>query len=130
MERLLTSLGSRLLLAIGIGVGVVLIVNGTVCLVTQKSLSLSEEGGVFAFQAVLMSIPFLILAVAGIDKKAPWLVGFAMTLAVWGFYLADSLIRYGDGSGANIGLGLLLIVSPLVIAVASLAVAKNQKREP
>lgn len=126
MSRLLTSLTGRLTLAFVIALGTVGVACATVAVVMQRSLNLSEEAGTFAFQVGLVSIPFLILAFAGVAKKLPWLVGLGMTAAFWGIYLADAIYRDGGGSGANIGLGLLILLSPMIITLSCLATAKSQ----
>lgn len=76
--------------------------------------------------------PFGLLALAGVRNKVPWIVGLAMTAALWGYYFFDG-IRYhfsGDRSGANIGLGLLMIVSPIIISAACFVTDRIQRRHP
>lgn len=107
-------------LALAIGLCVVVVTTGGHALITGKSLDLDEEWGVLLFQALLAGAPFGLLAISGIRNRAPWLVGIAMTVAFWGYYFFDG-VRYqlsGDSSGANIGLGILMMVSPIIITGA------------
>jgi hypothetical protein len=97
---------------------------------TGRPLDLAAERGVLLFQVAIVAAPFLLLALAGTRDKLPWLVAFALTLALWGYLLFDG-VRYhwsGDTSGANIGLGLILLVSPLVIAGAAMAAYAWRRR--
>lgn len=125
---MLTSLTGRLVLAITIGVAVVGIDNGVAALVMQQSVNLHEEAGVMAVQILLVSIPFLLLAFAGVVNRLPWFLGVALTAFFWGLLLSDAIKRQGDGSGANIGLSLLLLLSPLIISIVTLVAAKSQDR--
>ena len=107
-------------LGLAIGLFVVVGVNGGHALITGRSLDLADEWGVFLFQALIAGAPFGLLALTGIRNRAPWLVGIAMTVAFWGYYFFEA-VRYhlsGDTSGANIGLGLLMMVSPIIITAA------------
>ena len=97
---------------------------------TGRPLSLSAESGVLLFQVLLVAAPFLILSLAGTRDRLPWLTALVLTLALWGYSLFDG-VRYqwsGDASGANIGLGLVMLVSPLFIAGAALAVHAWRRR--
>jgi len=105
----------------------VLIVGGAVLafsLLTGRQLDLEEESGVLLFQVLLVAAPFLLLALAGVRRRAPWLTGLALTLAFWSYYVFEgvSYQRHPDGSGANIGLGLLMMASPVFITAAIVAV--------
>jgi hypothetical protein len=94
-------------------------------LLTGRPLDLDQEWAVFLFQALIVAAPFALLALAGIRRRAPWLVAGALTLTLWGYYLFEGVSYqwHPDGSGANIGLGLLLLVSPLFIAGAAFGTA-------
>ena len=98
-------------------------------IVTGRPLNLGEEWGVFLFQMVLVAVPFGLLALAGIRHKAPWIMGGALTAALWGYYLFDG-IRYqlsGDRSGVNFGLAFLMLASPVIISGACLVTAQFRK---
>lgn len=116
--------------AIGVAVvaGQALLFTG----LTGRPLELGASWGVFLFQVLLVAAPFLLLALIGTRRKSPWLVALALTLALWGYYLFDGVSYQlsGDASGANIGLGLILLASPLFIAGAALAAhAWSRRRE-
>jgi hypothetical protein len=87
-------------------------------------MALDEEWGGLAFQALLVSIPFIAVAVTGTKKVAPWIVALSLTFAFWGYYLfrGVSYQWYPDGTGADIGLGLIMLVSPIVITACCVGV--------
>jgi hypothetical protein len=117
-------------LAVFIGLLTIVIVSGCFSLVTGRPLNLREEWGVFLFQALIVAIPFGLLALSGVRDRIPWLVGLALTTAFWGYYLFDG-IRYqlgGDKSGVNFGLAFLMLASPAVISAACLVAAKARHR--
>jgi len=99
-------------------------------LLTGRPLNLHEEWGVFLFQMLLVAAPFGMLALMDVGRWLPWLVGLALTLAFWGYYLFEGLSYqwHPDGSGANIGLGLLLLVSPFIVGIACLGANAWQRR--
>ena len=69
-------------------------------------------------QVLMVSFPYLVLATFGVTARRPWLAGLCLTVAFWGHYLWD-IIHY-EGGGANIGLGILMMLSPILITGASL----------
>ncbi|RYG86874.1 MAG: hypothetical protein EON59_08930 [Alphaproteobacteria bacterium] len=69
-------------------------------------------------QVLLASFPYLVLAIFGITARRPWFTGLCLTAAFWGYYLWD--ITHYEGGGANIGLGILMMLSPIPITGASL----------
>lgn len=111
-----------------------LVAFGTAILFSQlsgRSIDLDEEWGVLAFQALLVSIPFIAVALTGTRKAAPWIVGLSLTLVFWGYYLFQgvSYQLHPDGTGANIGLGLLMLISPVIITAGSIGVHLWQRRQ-
>lgn len=107
------------LLALGIGFVTVATTSIGFSLTTGPDLNLSEEWSIFLFQMLLVAGPFGLLALSGVNEKLPWVIGLILTLAFWGFYVGVVLATRGDGSGANIGLGILMLASPLIIAASS-----------
>jgi len=116
--------------AIAIGVLVVAGEAGAFSLLTGRPLNLSDQAGVFLFQMLSVAAPFGLLALAGARRALPWLTGLALTLALWGYALVEGVRyqRHPDGTGADIGLGLIMLASPLVIAAAALAAHAWQRR--
>ena len=88
---------------------------------------MSDISGLF-WESLRTAVPFLLLASLGIKKPLPWVVGLALTLALWGYGLYDTLTYWGSGRGANIGLGLIFLVSPVAISVACLGSAATLGR--
>jgi hypothetical protein len=116
--------------AIAIGVLTVALVSGSFSVLTGQPLNLAEEWSVFLFQMLIVAAPFGLLALMGVGNRLPWLVGLSLTLALWGYSLFDGVSYqwHPDGSGANIGLGLIMLVSPLFIAAACLSAYAWQRR--
>lgn len=93
-------------------------------------MNLREEWGPFLFQVLLIAAPFGLLSISGIKSKVPWLVGVALTVAFWGYYLFTG-VRYqlsGDRSGVDFGLAFAMLLSPLIIFAICFAVAKAGTR--
>lgn len=122
-----TPAGCFLALAIGL-----VVAGGTAIafsLLTGRSLS--QEWGVIFLQALLISIPFIAVALTGTLRKAPWFVGLVLTAALWGYVLYDGVSYqwHPDGTGANIGLGLIMLASPVFITAICLAVYRLQRHD-
>ncbi|MGZ8336794.1 MAG: hypothetical protein ACXWU1_09050 [Allosphingosinicella sp.] len=112
--------------ALAIGVLVVTATAG-IAAVAGRPIGLGELNEalpVFAFQAFMVALPFLVLAMAGITARAAWLTGLALTVALWGYSLIDALVLATPERGANIGLGLIMLVSPVLISIACVATAR------
>lgn len=79
---------------------------------------------------VIVAIPYLALAFAGARTLLPWLVGLALTLSLWGYalYSGVSYQWHPDGTGADIGLGLIMMASPFLFTPIVLAVHAWQRR--
>jgi hypothetical protein len=97
-------------------------------LLTGRPLAYSSD--VEPVQAIIAAIPYLALAIAGAGRMRPWLVGLSLTLFLWGFLLYDGVSAqwHPDGSGANIGLGLIMLASPFFITPIVLGVHAAQQR--
>lgn len=117
-------------IALAIGVLTVVLVEGAFVLLTDITLNLAEEWLTFLIQMAIVSAPFVLLAGLGIRNKLPWIVGLSLTAAFWGYYLFEGVSYrwHPDGSGANIGLGLIMLLSPIPIAALCLATWGLQRR--
>ena len=113
-----------LAIAVAIGVLVVGIVNGAFWLLADVNFDMKSYTSIFTAQVAIVSAPFLVMALLRIGSKAPWTLGIAMTLSLWGYYLYDGLRDKGEDKGANIGLGLIIMISPVVFLVICLLAAK------
>ena len=107
-----------------VGIIVPTIVNGVTALVTSSPLNLGEEWAVILFQCVIVFLPFFLISAAGVGTLLSWVVGLVLTLGLWGYAFIDPILRRGTGTGANIGLGLIIFVSPVIITAACLAVGR------
>lgn len=118
----MTSLSSRLagtVLAVAIGLATVF---GAFAISQGEPISGSapaEEQWIRLLNAAWLACPFLVLSLAGIDRLGPWLTALTITLALWGLFAFSA--RNGPGD-ANIGLGLLMLVSPIAITGLALIV--------
>jgi hypothetical protein len=70
-------------------------------------------------QLAIAGAPSMMLALLGVRARRPWIIAVGLTFAFWGYY-AYRITRPDEGGGADIGLGILMLFSPLLIAVASL----------
>ncbi len=111
------------MIALVIGFAIV----GGVSFLTGNLYNLDEELGVLLFNVLVVAAPFAVLAMARESGRAAWLTAVGLTGAFWGLLVADMLIRRGAG-GANIGLGLLMLLSPLVITAGAFGAAVLAKR--
>jgi len=116
-----------LVAAIAIGIAVVWIVNTAWTAFSETGGSL--WGGETDSQVLMVSAPFLVLALLGTGAPWPWLVGLFLTAAFWGFCLYV-LTRPYEGGGANIGLGVLMLFSPFLITIAVLLARPILSSEP
>lgn len=117
-------------LALAIGPAVVIGEALAFSALTDRPLDWAPAGEVRLVQIAIVAAPFLLLSLAGTRDRLPWLVALALTLALWGYSLFDS-VRYqwsGDRSGANIGLGLIMLASPWVIAAVSMGLYAWRRR--
>jgi len=105
-------------IALMIGVVVVAICN-TVRAVIGGFPLIALWGDASFFQVMIASTPFVLLALVDIRAGRPWKVALILTIAFWAFY-AYIIIGQYKGGGANIGLGILMMFSPLPITGASL----------
>jgi len=88
-----------------------------------RSLQLAEEGGVLLVQSVIAAAPFVVLWLfarshahepgSGPGLRAAGGLMATVSLLLWGwFFLAGITAR---GGGADIGLGILLLFSPVYL---------------
>ena len=103
-------------IALGIGVAMV-------------ALSKAASAGPISFSAldvmqlVMVAIPFLVLAMGGIRGRLPWLTGLALTFVTWGYILSGGgQPSAGSPAGSDTSFALIVLVSPLVISIACIAV--------
>lgn len=114
------------LVALLIGLTTIAVIVG-ISMLAGGSLDIEDEWGILLFQALVIAAPFGALATAQETGLAAWLTAGALTAMIWGLLLGDALLRRGEG-GANIGLGLLLLVSPLIIAGGAFIAAALTRR--
>ena len=80
-------------------------------------INLADEGGILLFQLVWVAAPFVALASAKVSAKRAWIAGTAVTAMFWSAYLASAYCSHGGG--ANIGMGLIMLASPLIVSAAA-----------
>ena len=86
-----------------------------------------EEWPFVLIQVLIAAAPFGILARKGIRAKLPWLVAAILTVCFWGALFYSAWLAARDQTGANIGMGLVMLASPLLIAGGALVAAKLTK---
>ena len=74
--------------------------------------------------AVLVVIQFLVLAFRASSRPASWVTAFALTALVHGWWLAKGIEyqRAPDGSGFGMPDALMMLVSPLPIALIAFGI--------
>ncbi len=95
----------------------------------SRPLDMGEEVRARWVRTALAFAPFaafaLWLAIRRVANVRRGLVaGVLVSLGLWGWYYVDGLMN--TGGGANIGLGLLMLVSPLPVFIASWLFARVQ----
>jgi hypothetical protein len=88
----------------------------------------SEEWPILLVWVLFAGAPFGFLALMGVRTMLPWLVAAILTVFFWGALFASVLIAARDQTGANIGMGLLMLASPFVIGGAAWIAAKATRR--
>ena len=111
-----------------IGVLAVALIHGALWLFAGKDPNFQEEWGGFLFQAAFIAVPFGVLALKGVNAKTPWIAAALFTAMFWGFFLAATLGRLYEAN--NMGLLLLILVSPVIITVGALAADFVARRRP
>ena len=79
---------------------------------------------------LMAAAPFLLMAAARNRSPGAWLAawaGLALTVLPWIILVAD-LMMAEPGRGANIGLGLLVLVWPLIVFLVMLGVSFMRPR--
>ena len=114
--------------AIAIGVGVVAADSALFTLLTLRPTGFAMD--VEPVNAVIVAIPYFALALVGARTLLPWCVGLALTLLLWGYglYSGVSYQWNPDGSGADIGLGLMMMASPFIFTPIVLCVHAARRR--
>jgi hypothetical protein len=125
----LGSILSGYLVAVLIGLGTVALLNADAILAGAAGPA-GEISPVLALHVALVAMPFIALSLLPDAGRVSWLTAAVLTAVVWSLPTLDQLVRKGEG-GANIGLGIFLLVSPLLIlggALAARAAARRRRR--
>jgi hypothetical protein len=77
---------------------------------------------------MMVATPFLLLALLGIRAARPWLLGLALTVLVWGYFLYSA--AGSDHAGISVGLELAMVASPPAISLVCLIVALRSRKFP
>ena len=117
---------SGCVLALGIGLITVTVFYGVSSFVfgPPRGGIASEEWPILLFQVLFAGAPFGVLALKGVRAKMPWLVALVLTICFWGALFYSVWLAARDQTGANIGMGWLMIASPLFIAGIALIAAE------
>ncbi|MBH1942968.1 hypothetical protein I5L01_01860 [Erythrobacter sp. YJ-T3-07] len=92
---------------------------------TLSYSQLADEKWILLFNVVWVAFPFLVLTIAGIERRTPWLFALVSTLALWGTFAVSA--RNGSGD-VNIGMGLLMLASPFAITALALLIDRRRAR--
>lgn len=127
-----------LLVAAGLAVFWLLLVPWALGLAAGRSYIPWDTAGVFGAQVLICTAPLLLLALLcllrplaarGVDR-ALW-AGIVATSLAWGYFYGAVVVSRlaGDAGGADIGLGLLMMASPFVVALAMLVAYRAAPRD-
>jgi hypothetical protein len=125
----LGGIASGCLIALLIGLGTVALTNADSILAGGAG-PLGEIWPILTFHVLLVALPFIVLSIVPRAGRASWLTACILTAIVWTLPSVDQLVRKGEG-GANIGLGIFMLISPLLIlggAMATRAAARRRRR--
>jgi hypothetical protein len=121
------SRGPLALVAFLIGAGIVAADDMLFSLLTGRPLTFASD--VEPVSALMVAMPFLVLALVGARPPAAVDGGPGSHFVLLGIlYSGVSYQPHPDGSGADIGLGLIMLASPLFITAAVLAAHFAQRR--
>ena len=113
-----------LLLLVAAVIGFTVVAGESVLYSALTGRPWTVSGDFDLWTVAIVATPYVVLAVLPATRLAPWAVALALTISLWGWWLYSTVnyYRHPDGSGADIGTGILLIASPLVISVVAAAV--------
>jgi hypothetical protein len=112
-----------LALSIVIGISADKIIYLVHCYYTPRDVEPARLWSLITFDSVTISLPFVVLAALGIARVLPWAVALLLTTLLFGYDLYDAISYWGTGRGVNMGLGFLVLISPAIITIVSLATA-------
>jgi hypothetical protein len=101
---------------------------------TAREFTMGYEGGPRWTRTALAFAPFACLALYAFVRRhavwsarvrLAWATGIALSLLLWLWYFLDPLLN--PGGGANIGLGLVMMASPLPIFVVMWLIARRPR---
>ena len=104
----------------GIGIAVVAVTRLLFSALTGHPVEFSPD--VEPVNVAIVASLYLLLAALDERRLLPWFVGLTLTLLLWGYALHNGVTYQwnADGSGVNIGLGILILFSPFYISAAVL----------
>jgi len=121
-----------LVLSILYGLGLVWGGEWLACLIRGWTFPMGTEVGPRWVRTFLATAPFALLAIYALLRRpspAPrqlhraGIIGLVLSLLVWGWYFLDPVIR--PLGGANIGLGIALMSSPVPLFLVMWAICRR-----
>lgn len=120
---------SGCLVALLIGLGTIALTNADTIL-SGVAGPVDKISPVLAIHVGLVALPFVALSILPDTGRIPWLTAAVLTVIVWSLPSVDEVVRNGEG-GANIGLGIFMLMSPFLIlggALVARAAAGRRRR--
>lgn len=114
--------GSLIVLALGIGMAVI---GGAASAAhfLGSQINLGEEWPTLLTEVLWVAAPFAVFALTDVPPRG-WLAALIVTVILWSALVCSVYLSHGGG--ANIGMGLLLLVSPLIVATSGYWAARQQ----
>ena len=105
-------------LAVCLGIITVAVFYGvsSVVLGPPRGELFTEGWPLLLFQVLIAGAPFGVLAQKGVRAKLPWLFALVLTVCFWSALFYSGWLAARDQTGANIGMGWLMLASPFLIA--------------
>jgi len=116
---------TAILFSLAIGVLITLAGN-SIFVINNEHYRHSLEFNHLLCEIAIASSPFLVFAFLGITAREPWIYGIILTVVFQGWLVYDRLTR----EDSNIGLGMLLIASPIIIVMVGLLTMRSKARTP
>lgn len=113
-----TTAAKLMLLSIVYALAIVWGVEWLLDLLRSRTFGMGPEVHPRWVRTVLALAPFALFSLWAAIRRPPhlrrgYIAGLLTSLALWGWYYADGLMNTGDG--ANIGLGIIMMLSPLPV---------------
>jgi hypothetical protein len=118
---------TNIALGLSSGPAIIGLTHVVVSLLGGRPLDIADEFLFLIFQVLWTSLPFLAIMLTNPTSLRPWVFAIGSTAALYAYAVVDAYVRREEGSGANIGLGLLMFIWPPIATIVSILLAKRRR---